>query len=370
MKILTITTHFANNYGALLQSYALCRYLNETEDVECKILNYLPSGPQNYKSSWTIFHKPKSFRELLKTIYLMFRIDKYKERKHKNGIMRAFIKENLPHTTTKIFKSTIHRQKIEADAVICGSDQIWNRDIFTDTAYFLDFVPDGILRIAYAPSIATPWKEKDSLLIKKMLERFDSISIREAANYDQVKRLVPSKSVSVVCDPIFLLSPEIWESCAIKPRFTEPYIFCYFLGTSDLAVRTVQKIRLLTGLKVIHLNINALDKFNSDYVISEAGPFDFVGLIIHAEYVCTNSFHCSAFSIHFRKNLFTIPNSKRNERLQNLEEQFHVKVVVSEGNYDTITMENLTTDYELLNRDGEKYIKDSKSYIINALKKC
>ncbi len=369
MKVFTITTHFANNYGALLQSYALSRYLNGKEGVDCEILNYLPDGPQHHNSSWTIFHKPQSFRDILKFLYLVIRVDKIKERKSKNRRMRAFINEYLPVTQKKLYKSTIYDETISADAVICGSDQIWNREIFLDKAYFLDFVPDNIKKIAYAPSIATAWKETEIGQLKPLLERFDALSIREEANLQQVKNLAPNKNVQVVCDPVFLLSSSDWANLAIDPIINGEYIFCYFLGTPDFAVKVVNRLRLITGYKVVLLQLNALDKFNSDYVLRIADPFEFVGLIKKAALVCTNSFHCSAFSLIFKKNLYTIPNAKRNERLENLQKHFNVDFVMSEEKLSAMSKDNYCTDYSNVS-SGEAFIQQSKDYLNNALGLC
>ena len=369
MKVYTVTTHFANNYGALLQSYALSRYLNGLDNVDCEILNYLPDGPQHHNSSWTIFHKPQTFRDFVKLIYLMIRIDKMGVRKRKNKIMRQFIKDYLPVTAKKLYKKTILNETINADAVICGSDQIWNRDIFQDKAYFLDFVPDAVKKIAYAPSIATAWKDSELSIIIPLIERFDYLSIREEANLNQVKDLVPNKEVKVVCDPVFLLSDDEWGKVAKNPNINEKYIFCYFLGTPDLAIKIVEKLRSLTGCKVVLLQINALDKVNSDYPLTMADPLDFVGLIKNADYVCTNSFHCSAFSIIFRKNLYVAPNPKRNERMENLQKQFHVDIIMSEERVNLMNVDNMNTDYSHID-EGVGFVQRSKDYLNNALNLC
>lgn len=369
MKVFTITTHFANNYGALLQSYALSRYLNGIDGVVCEILNYLPDGPQHYNRSWTIFHKPHSFRDIVKLLYLVVRVDKIKERKKKNRLMRDFINNYLPVTQKKLYKSTIYNEIICADAVICGSDQIWNREIFHDKAYFLDFVPDNIKKIAYAPSIATAWKESEIGQIRKLLEHFDALSIREDANLQQVKDVVPNKNVQVVCDPVFLLSPNEWANLAKDPQIDGEYIFCYFLGTPDLAIRVVSRLRQITGYKVVLLQLNALDKFDSEKVLSTADPFEFVGLIKNAALVCTNSFHCSAFSLIFKKNLYSILNAKRNERLENLQKHFNVDFIMSEEKLSAMQKDNYRTDYTCVST-GETFIQQSKDYLNNALNIC
>lgn len=367
MKVYTLTTQYANNVGALLQCYALVKYLRENEHVSCEVLDYQPVGANR---SWAYFNKPRSFRDFVKNVYCIINLKLFLAKRKKNKVMRNFINTYIPLSSERFDRSKIETYPIEADAFICGSDQIWNFKYRFDLTYFFDFVDKEKSRIiAYAPSIADPWSEEKAQFITPYLKRFDALSIREVENLEQVKSLSPENSPVIVSDPVFLPSRNQWDSVAdYKFCPDEPYIFCYFLSVSALAVKALKKIREITGLKVLHFNLNALDKFNSDYDIRVGGPMDFIGLISKAQYICTNSFHCSAFSIIYRKNFVFIPKSMANERISNLMKNFGLSdVFVSEEKLHTWEKNDLVVNYEQVDEKGDDFVKFSKDYLHNAL---
>lgn len=367
MNIYTLTTQYANNMGALLQCYALSKYLNEIENVDCRVLQYLPS---EYNRSWSFFNKPRSFRDLVKNIYCLLNPNILLPKIKKQNIMRKFISDYIPLSQNQYERKDIEKNPPKADAFICGSDQIWNFKYRRDLTYFFDFVNKEESKIiAYAPSIADPWSKKNEEFIAPYLRRFDSISVRESSNLAQVKKLSPNNNPVVVCDPVFLLEKRQWNEIAdttLKPN--EPYIFCYFLSVTPLAVEVVKKMRELTGLKVLHFNLNALDKFNSEYNIRIAGPTDFIGLISRATYVCTNSFHCSAFSIIYRKNFIFIPKNMANERITSLMDKFGISnVFASKERIESLKLEDLEVDYSNTEVCISNFISQSKEFLHNSL---
>lgn len=366
MRILVLTFQYANNMGAQLQCYALARYLKETERVDCQVLNYLPSDTN---VNWSIINKPKSIRDVLKIIYLICNVKLLVALIRKRKVMLRFVNKYIP-LTEEYDRNRILKQPPTADAFICGSDQIWNFKYRCDLTYFFDFVDKSKSRIiAYAPSIADQWPLDKSEYIAPYLRRFDALSVRETANLSDLKRISPNNKPVVVCDPVFLLSKQQWDLVAdYKLCPNEPYIFCYFLSVTPLAVSTVSKIRELTGLKVVHLNLNALDKLHSDFIIRVANPFDFVGLISKASYICTNSFHCSAFSILFRKNFMFIPKHMANDRIRNLIEVFRLSnVIINKEDIDSMKIEDLDVDYSSTTEVSKKFVDFSKHYLHSAI---
>lgn len=363
MKVLTLTTQFANNYGALLQCYALSKYLNQIEGVNCEVIDYHPT---EWKRSWQIVRKPHSFKDFAKIVYSMFQIKYIQDKQFKNRLMREFIKNYLPLSSTIYERKTITLYPPIADAYICGSDQIWNQVIFKDMTYFLDFVKTG-KRISYAASIADPWNKDFEKLIKPELGKFDAISVREKGNIPQVQNLVKNKHIQWVVDPVFLLEKQEWDKIAIKPQINEPYIFCYFLNVSPFAVEIVNKLRKMTGLKVVVLGVDNLDKLHSDILIRRAGPCDFVGLIKSATFICTNSFHCSAFSTIYEKRFVFVPKTWANERLISLEEIFGINVILTKDRAKELSVDMWNVDYSKGKIKGEEFIKSSKEFLKNAL---
>lgn len=116
---------------------------------------------------------------------------------------------------------------------------------------------------------------------------------------------------TVVADPTLLLNADDWAKEAKNANVdtSEPYIFCYFLGTNPNARKAANELKAKTGLKIIALR--HMDEFvESDEQFGDEAPYavdpnDFVKYIKDAEYVLTDSFHCSAFSIQFHKKFMT-----------------------------------------------------------------
>ena len=195
----------------------------------------------------------------------------------------------------------------------------------------------------------------------------DYISVREKSDVEIVEKL-SGKHVTHVIDPVFLKTREYWENLVIEPVIKEPYIFCYFLGTNDLSVNLVNKIREVTGCKIVHLNLNARDRFNSDYDLRAVSPQQFLGFIKNATYVCTNSFHCSAFSVIFRRNYCVAPKSFANARMESLQEMFGLgQRLFNNEMINNINKENLEIDYSKADALFAPFEKESKEYLNNAL---
>lgn len=364
MKVLTLTTQFANNYGALLQCYALSRFLNNQEGIECEVIDYLPTI---HGESWGVLRRPKTLKDFAKIVYSLLNVKFVLDKHGKDRLVRRFIEENIPLTKSSYTRELILSNPPKADIYICGSDQIWNQKIFkNDLTYYFDFVKRGC-RVAYAASVADPWSTDFEETIRPLLNNFDAISLREKGNVAQVQSLVKDINVHWVADPVFLPSREQWETVAHNPAISEPYIFCYFLNVDPFAVDVVNKLRNITGYKVVNLALDARDKFHSNMVFRRANPFDFIGFIKNASYICTNSFHCSAFSTIFEKNFAFIPKSWANERILSLEEIFKIDLIMTKEKYDNLSTSMFEHDYSKGHCNGQEFVQSSRDFLLGII---
>lgn len=364
MKIYIITTHFVNNMGALLQCYALSKFLRTEESIDCELLNYLPNDDD---LSWKLWPKPECFKDILKNLYSLMP-HKIVTKIRKNRVMKTFITEYLPVTVKKYRRKDLLNNPPSADAYICGSDQIWNFRLFDDLTYYLDFCDKlQTRRISYAASITDYWSKKQQEIVRPCLQKFDTITLRDR-NFVSAVSEIANKKVSFVCDPVFLLSRNEWSSFAKEDMcLDEPYILCYFISVPNIALKAVENLQKKTGYKVVHLNVNSRDRFNSDYNIRIADPRDFVGLIKNAAYLCTNSFHCSSFSIIFQKD-FMFLKETRDERAETLKEIFKIpNVIMTPKSVDLLKCKDYHVDYSYGKDSGELFIKQSKKILHNSI---
>ncbi|WP_349405593.1 polysaccharide pyruvyl transferase family protein [Clostridium perfringens] len=365
MKVGLINFHCAHNYGAMLQAYALQENLKKY-GYEVKIIDFQPSEIIEGYKIWTLnmCFKP---RRLLGTI------KNYKKLKPKYDVFEKFKKENMNLTKNRyksIDKNIIKEENF--DAFVCGSDQVWNMDLNGGlTEYLLSFAPEESKKIAYAASIGTKIiKDKYIDIMKKELDTFDSISVREDDAVNIMKETF-NLEANHVLDPVFLLSKKEWKDIAIKPKKKkEKYVLLYGLEENELFEKTFKFIKDNTDMKII--NISPAKKVSEyiDETIYSVGPREFIGLLEEAELVFTNSFHGTCFSIIFGKKFFTIGHSELNSRLEsilrltNLESHMINKEFQSlDEFYETIDIES-----EKVNEILDEEIRKSKEFLIQALK--
>lgn len=215
------------------------------------------------------------------------------------------------------------------DIFLCGSDQLWLPNNLGSHFYTLEFAPENKPKIAYATSFGVgqiPWYQRGRT--RKYLNRFEYLSTREIRGKEIIKDLV-GKEVPVVCDPTLLLSAQEWEELIPTRQVIEDkYIFCYFLGTNSKHREYANRLKQLMGLKIVTIpfldNFVEMDLSFGDYSLFDVDAADFVNLIRNAEYVLTDSFHGSVFSILNHKQFVTFSrfadNTKnsRNSRILSL----------------------------------------------------
>lgn len=196
------------------------------------------------------------------------------------------------------------------EAILVGSDQLWLPGNIAADYYTLNFVPNYINTIAYATSFGQSSLPNDSTkLAKVFLSKIKHISVREEAGAKLINNITGRK-VPVVCDPTLLFSDKDWMIIQEDvPIIENDYILVYFLGRNSLHREFVTRLKKETGLKVVCLpHIDEYvksDESCSDVRLYDVDPGQFLNLIRNAKYVCTDSFHCSVFSIQYEREFFT-----------------------------------------------------------------
>lgn len=311
MKIGIINFHAAHNYGAMLQAYALQRTL-EKENNEVEIIDLQPDSIMDGYKLWSLY-KLKHPKLLIKQIL------KYPKIKIKYDLFESF-KRDYMHLTRETYKE-IKENEIDFlnfEAVICGSDQVWNMDLNGQkTEYLLSFIQNNnTKKISYAASIGTKKiNEKYLDVMKKYLVQFNNISVREKDAVELLKYNFNLDAIHVL-DPVFLLSREEWKSVSNNPfNIKEKYILLYGLEENDLFEKTFKFIKEQTDYKIINVSPMKKTSIYIDATLHNVGPREFLGLLINSEIVFTNSFHGTCFSIIFGKKFLSIGHSELNSRL-------------------------------------------------------
>lgn len=295
MKIAIITFQNADNFGAMLQCYALQQAITRI-GYKCDVIDYhceYLSKPYSIAAL-----KRKGFiRYILGNINVFVRIPRKKN-------FSKFRKEISK--TVSVNKANIKILNEEYDIFITGSDQVWNYQLTDfDTRYFLDFVNDSDKKISYAASLGfDSFPDQVASQYYDLLKDYKCISVRERSAKELLVNIL-HRDIQVVLDPTLLLVKEDWDKVLIEPN-KRNYIFVYQLSPSSYFIYILKELKRKTGLKVIAV------PFAMGPVCAEidmfAGPSEWIGYIKNAEYIVTDSFHATVFALVYNKKLYSCVN--------------------------------------------------------------
>ena len=343
MKIGIITFHHSKSYGAILQSYALCKILNNLGH-EAVIIDYKP---------WKILFPRIGLH--LRTIIRpkLFLINLFLLR----PVLRCFIRKHIPLSKKSYWTHfSLKRKPPIYDYYITGSDQVWNTTLFSyfDTNYILDFARhENSKLMSYGASFGQDQPSNMKPILASLLKRINYISVRERHGFNLVKALTDKYS-KVVCDPVFLLNS--YNDVIVKPSANYDYIAVFCLDKTSNFIILVEQLQKQTNLPVI--NLGTLDlgfEVNKKYI----NPGEWLGYLKNAKFVITNSFHGVSFSIIFKKNFFVYPIKDRFVRISELLNYLGLESRVTERN----DVDNHNLDLSDINYSKiDLLIKDKVNY--------
>ncbi|MDR2650395.1 MAG: polysaccharide pyruvyl transferase family protein [Clostridiales bacterium] len=309
--------YFHGNYGSILQAFATQEYLKKVGIANRTIC--IDGLQGTIKKRKLIFFLTQI---LNKDVYM----DKYPylklwlKRKTnvalnrniaiRRSIFRSFIEQKFD--LTQAFASFEELERAcarDCRSVLVGSDQLWLPANIEADYYTLSFVPDTVRKLAYATSFGVAeLSGRQARKAASFLQRFYALSVRELSGQRIVERLTGA-APPVVCDPVLLFSADEWvQYCPLERKYKNKYILCYLLGVEVRHYEWVKALSAETGFPVVGLiNLDAYvpeaEKI-ADFKPYDISPFDFIGLIRNADYVCTDSYHAVAFSLLFHKKMF------------------------------------------------------------------
>lgn len=318
MNIGILTFHRADNYGAILQVYALQRklidkgYSTDIIDYRCSaieedyIYNIFPSVRKNILA-WC--------KDFVKNLYMV------PKKKIKAKRCNAFRNEYLRISSAYISKEDRIDAQNKYDLIITGSDQIWSIKLTKgkDDWYCFKKEIDKCTIAAYGASVGNLKEFSDNIeMFKKDLNNYCMISTREAETKDYLEKVL-NREIYRVLDPTLLVSESIWNDMAMKSKIKIgcKYILYYDVEKNTESEKIAIDISKRTGYKLIHFDSSFRMLFRGGYA-QEAGPIEFIWFIKNAEYVVTSSFHATVFSIIFEKDFCVVPHPKTGARVRNL----------------------------------------------------
>lgn len=277
-RVNLLTIHYGKCYGAVMQTYATCRLLEQTGHTVCVINLINPAR----KGCW-------------------------RSRKYWSDCVREFQfwifkKKHFSMLTNKAYSIKDINLPI-ADCTVVGSDQVWNRDITGcfDNTFYLDFV-EGNNKVALSSSFGKEiWDEKYEYTeeVKQLLSQFKAISVRESTGVKIMEEVMGLNAVN-------LLDPTIgygkFDSLVLNSKPLHQ-VFLFLLLKDTKAIEMANYIANELGVPL----------FKHTFISSrfKNGPRHWLTRIKNSDYIITDSFHGLALSLIFNKQFFVFCASKK-----------------------------------------------------------
>lgn len=313
--IAILTQPLGHNYGGIIQNFALKRIL-EKQGFNVKTINRIDENPHSKLKRFLSVQKESLIKGFKKNFITT------KDREIIFSENYRFLNDYIDHSeiieNTKELRSHFHRNKY--DVVIVGSDQVWRPKYSPNIYdYFLEFLSrnNSIRKIAYASSFGTAdWEftEEETKRCRKLVKEFDAVSVREESGVGLCRKYLDTDAEWVL-DPTLLLKKEDYLAVADLQDIPERKgLFSYILDENDTIVSTIEEVCSALGLEHFtnqpkwRRNNKTGKKLEDLRYPSLEG---WIKAFDQADFVVTNSFHGTVFSIIFEKPFITIVNKER-----------------------------------------------------------
>ena len=364
MNIAILTQPICNNYGGILQNYALQTVL-ERQGHTVTTLNFpVISGYSGSK----VRHILSTCRRVLRklngdpAVVWVDLATEYRKQVELAHLQKIFL-DNHQHLYT--ICPPITREQVEQfhfDAFVVGSDQVWRPRY---NAYipnlFLDFTEGmSVKRIAYAASFGTDQWEfsaEQTTISSFLAKKFDVVSVREASGIQLCKQNLGVDAIQVL-DPTLLLSAEEYLFlCTGNEHPQGDYIAVYTLDY------TKKKMTLLKEVsRYLNTPLHFIGRFTKKGYPSVESWLEGIA---NAKYVITDSFHGTVFSTIFMRQIITLGNAVRgNSRFDSL---FNILGIPKERQTNNVNqiidLLQQPIDYKSVNRLKAEWQDKSNSFL-------
>jgi hypothetical protein len=362
MKVGIVTFHKSHNYGAMLQAYALSKYVQDKHQVVVEFLNY---NPPSLAETYRILPKVSNTSSLVKFLNAL---RQYKALATKYNNFKLFARSNFSESQPYESLDELMENPPNFDVCITGSDQVFKYKGKGSEVFFLAFCDkNSIPSIAYAPSFGSysilP-SHRDR--VKEMLSKINYLSCREPEGAKVISDLT-GRDVPTVVDPVFLLKSEEWSTISKAPvGVPTKYILCYALVGYEEQIGLALQLKQSTGLPVVVVG-SRMGRKQGDVFIN-ASVEEFIHLFMNASYVITDSFHGTAFSLIFRKPFWSLIKVKAAAaRLVNIHSVCGVQGRLLETDHK-LNPQQLDLSYVDIDVNLGRFIISSMEYLDAALK--
>lgn len=353
-----LTYHSCYNYGASLQAYALQRMIQNL-GFECEFIDYQSNAMLNICRPFP--QKNNHYKEIMKKLTRFPHSDVLRKRQ---SLFDIFTNTELRLSARCVSAKEVAEMASDYKCIVCGSDQTWNLDPairYQDIVYYLNF-PKSQRRVSYATSFGN-WVEKISQNERDVLpciRTFDALSMREESGV----RYLKSKGFDCkfVLDPTLLLNASEYNNILEKSDLDD-YILLFSWSGSRNAVKIAKHIARGLGCKPICIVPPPRTMFSGIQRKLDVGPKEFLGLVNKAQFIVTDSFHGTVFSILYEKPFISVDNGKMDARRLSLLKSLELEKLYQDPsniNLSNIMSMDFSATKQILGRlreDSIEYLK-------------
>ena len=365
MKISVITLHTVKNYGSVLQTYATQLKL-EQAGFQVEFVDFWRKDNIDENLLEHDLSCSKTWNRNLIT-RLIFKMVKWPSLKKRIKIFDDFLDSNI-HLTSQQYYSLqeLKDNPPQADIYCTGSDQTWNSDCNEgiEKPYFLEYMPEGRKCFAYAASFGKAKLDpEEQKLTKPLLQKYSAISMRESSGVRILNQM--GLSGVQILDPTLVLEAGEWKRLMARRKIRQKYLLIYQLNKNrdfDCYARCLARKK---GLKLIRLSYDYHHILKPGHLVCCPNVEDWVSLFYYADYIVTDSFHGTAFSINFNKQFSVFYPPQFGGRLENVLKltSLENRVVTNNNNSQV----GKTIDYRPVNRILARERKNADAFLAKAL---
>ena len=278
---------------------------------------------------------------------------------------QEFEKEHLHIAEREINFQNCYEEKWlrQYDYFICGSDQIWNPTYLTTSKLvFLEFAKGKSIALAPSFGVASIPEEAEGFY-RKNIAAIDHLSVREKSGAKLIKNLTGRES-EVLADPTIAIAAETWKKLAVKPKIELPsrYVVCYFLGKINKKYRMqIEQFAKEKKLEIVKL----FDIKKPEYYIFD--PKEVLYTILHADYILTDSFHGTVFSILFEKQFYVFQRNEEGMSMSSRLETLLDKMELTNRYYGECSEDITDECWENVRKKIKKETREIKKYLKKSL---
>ncbi len=368
MKVGILNLYYSFNYGAVLQAYALQEVLRSL-GTEPEYLNFRPQGEGIIQPKpWYLRMDLLRNRPVMKLMHL-------RQISQMRRNFELFRSRYLQQSPAFAGADDFRRYASQYDALVVGSDQVWNCSERLVREFFLDFSLDRQKRISYAACFGQPLQLPHVPgIVGPLLRRFDHLSVRNTASQELVRQYADRESL-ITADPTLL--HDFTELLIGENPLGRPYVMVYALdkelaGPGSVLAQIVGKKLGLPVVSVVSRMqvVQGWTFLGADQQLWTVNVPQWLALLRHAAFVCTDSFHGMMFAAKFKRPLIAYhDNAHRAVRLIDAARRYGLepRLLPAKTEAQVPGLVSSDIDYQPIHDQMLAHARESRAFLQSAL---